>query len=135
MCSTTGGRLARIYRAIEELESRTGHGAGESGGTAGAALATPTEDPEGAADDRPTGLEGPDGAGRGAGAGDGVGEPGGRVDIPAGTLVAGANAADDQGTSVAAGDVTRRLAEIWAMIADADPELAQRLPRYLGPNQ
>ena len=31
-------------------------------------------------------------------------------------------------------DVASRLAEIWAMIADADPELAKRLPRYLGPN-
>lgn len=34
---------------------------------------------------------------------------------------------------MAADDVARRLAEIWAMIADADPELAKRLPRYLGP--
>jgi hypothetical protein len=30
--------------------------------------------------------------------------------------------------------VASRLAEIWAMIADADPELAKRLPRYLGPH-
>jgi len=28
--------------------------------------------------------------------------------------------------------VARRLAEIWAMVADADPELAKRLPGYLG---
>jgi hypothetical protein len=29
-------------------------------------------------------------------------------------------------------DVARRLAAIWAMIAEADPELARRLPGYLG---
>ena len=28
-------------------------------------------------------------------------------------------------------DVTSRLAAIWAMIAEADPELARRLPGYL----
>ena len=28
-------------------------------------------------------------------------------------------------------DVARRLAAIWAMIAEADPELARRLPGYL----
>lgn len=28
-------------------------------------------------------------------------------------------------------DVAGRLAAIWAMIADADPELARRLPGYL----
>lgn len=31
----------------------------------------------------------------------------------------------------AADDMTDRLAEIWAMIADMDPELARRLPGYL----
>jgi hypothetical protein len=31
----------------------------------------------------------------------------------------------------AAGDVADRLAAIWSMIADADPELARRLPGYL----
>jgi hypothetical protein len=29
-------------------------------------------------------------------------------------------------------DITGRLAQIWAMIADLDPELAKRLPGYLG---
>ena len=35
----------------------------------------------------------------------------------------GADRADD--------DVAGRLAAIWAMIAEADPELARRLPGYL----
>jgi hypothetical protein len=30
-----------------------------------------------------------------------------------------------------AGDVATRLAAIWAMVADADPELARRLPGYM----
>jgi hypothetical protein len=28
-------------------------------------------------------------------------------------------------------DLPGRLAELWAMIAELDPELAKRLPRYL----
>jgi hypothetical protein len=31
------------------------------------------------------------------------------------------------------GDVARRLAEIWAMVAELDPGLAQRLPKYSAP--
>jgi hypothetical protein len=33
--------------------------------------------------------------------------------------------------SAAADDVAGRLATIWAMIADVDPEIAKRLPDYL----
>jgi hypothetical protein len=29
--------------------------------------------------------------------------------------------------------VAQRLAQIWAMVAELDPELAARLPRYTGP--
>ena len=35
------------------------------------------------------------------------------------------------GPDGADGDVAGRLAAIWAMIAEADPELARRLPGYL----
>lgn len=30
-----------------------------------------------------------------------------------------------------ADDVSGRLAQLWAMVAELDPELAKRLPRYL----
>lgn len=35
------------------------------------------------------------------------------------------------GPAVADDDVAGRLAAIWAMIAEVDPELAKRLPGYL----
>jgi hypothetical protein len=35
------------------------------------------------------------------------------------------------GPAVADDDVAGRLAAIWAMIAEVDPELARRLPGYL----
>jgi hypothetical protein len=44
------------------------------------------------------------------------------------TGAAGSSAADG-GTD----DVAQRLAQIWAMIAELDPGLAARLPRYTGP--
>jgi hypothetical protein len=83
MCSNTGGQLARICRAIEELAGRPA-----TGGNAGAGAAA---------------------------------EPG----------EATAPGSDDTG---AEGDLTARLvalAAIWAMVAEADPELAKRLPGYL----
>jgi len=36
-----------------------------------------------------------------------------------------------QDSGAAGGDMAARLAAIWAMIAEADPELARRLPGYL----
>jgi hypothetical protein len=30
-----------------------------------------------------------------------------------------------------ADDISGRLAQLWAMVAELDPELARRLPRYL----
>ena len=38
---------------------------------------------------------------------------------------------EPDGAPVADDDVAGRLAAIWAMIADIDPELAKRLPTYL----
>jgi hypothetical protein len=79
MCSSGGGELDRICRAIEELADRSG-------------------------------------AGHRAGA-----QPGQAAAERAGRTVAG----DDLAAQLA------RLAAIWAMIAEADPELARRLPGYL----
>ena len=79
MCSTTGGQLARICRAIEELADRPGPG-GSAGSEPGQAAAQGDDD---------------------------------------------AAAGDDLAARLA------RLAAIWAMVAEADPELARRLPGYL----
>ena|SRR5215475_6830897 len=96
MCSSTSARLARIYRAIEELERLGAAARGvEAGGDAGA---------------------------------------GGGADGHSGEDAKGDGEAGSEGENVAGTDVARRLADIWAMIAEADPELAKRLPRYLGPN-
>lgn len=83
MCSNTGGQLARICRAIEELAGRSATGDNTGAGT--------------------------------------TAEPG----------QAAAPGSDDTG---AQDDLTARLARlaaIWAMVAEADPELAKRLPGYL----
>jgi hypothetical protein len=85
MCSTTGGQLARICRAIEELADRPA-----AGGSSAAAAAA---------------------------------EPGRATASEAGDVAAG----DDLAARLA------RLAAIWAMLAEADPELARRLPGYLAP--
>ena len=44
----------------------------------------------------------------------------------------GTQAAGTKGA--AADDVMQRLAEIWAMVAELDPGVAQRMPRYVGPD-
>lgn len=119
MCSSRSARLARIYRAIEELASRSGHGPGESGGPSGPAEAAPT------AGGRAVGAEAD-----GTAAGGNVADDDGDSAAEAG----GESATDTEGEGAADADVASRLAEIWAMMADADPELAKRLPRYLGPN-
>ena len=38
----------------------------------------------------------------------------------------------DPGEAAADDALRARLAEIWAMVAEADPELAKRVPGYLG---
>jgi hypothetical protein len=43
----------------------------------------------------------------------------------------GPAAASEPGADAAGGDLAARLAAIWAMVAEADPELARRLPGYL----
>ena len=129
MCSTMGARLARICRAIEELASRSGQGAGERAGTSEPAVAALATGLDGAA--RPDGASGSDETtaadGENAaeeGAADGKGAASGE------NAAEGRGAADSQ--DAADGDVAGRLAEIWAMVADVDPELAKRLPGYLG---
>ena len=83
MCSTTGGQLARICRAIEELADRPVAGGSAAPGAA-------------AEYGRVTASESGDAA-----------------------------AGDDLAAWLA------RLAAIWAMVAEADPELARRVPGYL----
>lgn len=142
MCSSTAARLARIYRAIEELESlgaadrrvEAGGSASEGGGGADAGRGE-GQDVAGS----PTALGRAAGA-EGASTADSEGD---RVAAGEGEAGAyGASETDAKGDgrtdagseTVADADVASRLAEIWAMIADADPELAKRLPRYLGPS-
>jgi hypothetical protein len=81
MCSSIGGQLGQICRAIDELAARS---TSETDAAGGAAPAAPADGAE-----RETQR----------------GERGG-ADIA-------------------------RLAAIWEMVADADPELAKRVPGYL----
>ena len=108
-----GGQLGRICRAIDELAAGSAsadRGAGQSApapsgvGTAQAAAAG-----QGGATDR-TGAVPPAGEAREtrAASRDGAARRAGRDDA----------------------DIAR-LAAIWEMVADADPELAKRLPGYL----
>jgi len=50
------------------------------------------------------------------------------AETAAGPGEAAAARSDDTGTEE---DLTARLAAIWAMVAEADPEMARRLPGYL----
>jgi hypothetical protein len=83
MCSTIGGQLGRICRAIDELAASSGSEDDAAGGSA------PATREDGAAQAGSPRREGRD------------------------------------DTDMA------RLAAIWEMVADADPELAKRLPGYL----
>jgi hypothetical protein len=105
MCSSTWAHLARICGAIEELAGRSGPGAGESAATDGSAAAAGVK-------------------------GDTAADGSGRVSRPAADNER--DGAEGEGKRMADDDVVGRLAEIWAMIAEADPGLAKRLPRYLG---
>jgi hypothetical protein len=139
MCSSTSARLARICRAIDELENLGAAGRGvEAGGSAGASGGAGEGRGEGhdvaespTALRRAAGAVGESAAGAGGdGVADGDSEAGADGDSEADTKGDGRTGAE--GESGADADVASRLAEIWAMIADADPELAKRLPRYLG---
>jgi hypothetical protein len=83
MCSTNGGQLGRICRAIDELAAWLASADDAAGRSAPAA--------------------GEDGAAQGR----------------------AARRAGQENPDIA------RLAAIWEMVADADPELAKRLPGYL----
>ena len=96
MCSTNGGQLGRICRAIDELAACS---ASSDHAAAGGPATAASED--GAAQA---------GAARRAGSADRAGP------------TRQARRDDD--------DIAR-LAAIWEMVADADPELAKRLPGYL----
>jgi len=124
MCSSASDRLARIYRAIEELASLGAAGRGvEAGESTGAGGSTDEGSGEG------HGVAGSPTALRRAG-----GAMGESADAQGHGVADGDGRTGAEGENVADADVASRLAEIWAMIADADPELAKRLPRYLGPN-
>jgi hypothetical protein len=120
MCSMNGGQLGRICRAIDELAGRSAssdHAA--SGGPA------PAAGDDGAAQAgaaRRTGAADQADPTHQTGAADQAGAP------------CRAGAADQAGATRQAGrddgDIAR-LAAIWEMVADADPELAKRLPGYL----
>jgi hypothetical protein len=101
VCSTTAAQLARICRAIEELAGHPGRRGGTAADSAGREV---TADP---------------GARDGAAAGPDRAVP--ERDEPG------------PGRDEAAREdaLAARLAEIWGMIAEADPELARRVPGYL----
>jgi hypothetical protein len=76
-----------------------------------------------------SGAWGGAGAGAGAGAGGGAGH-GDRADNAAGRPTGGRSPVTLPG-DCADDDITSRVAEAWAMIADANPEVARRVPGYL----
>jgi hypothetical protein len=104
MCSTNGGQLGRICRAIDELAASSAGADVAAGGAAQAAREGGTA----AAAGSTAAAKGSTAAREGSMPGAGAAPPGGRDDA----------------------DIAR-LAAIWEMVADADPELAKRLPGYL----
>jgi hypothetical protein len=149
MCSIEADRLTRICRAIEELASPPGRAS--HGGRGG--------DEGGAGDEAGAGDDGSRGAGAGGQGGAGAdpaddGVSGEDLEFGENRLAAadGADresvqaeqkaadgqtglarqaAAERQTRQAADGLVAARVAAIWAMIAEADPELARRVPGYL----
>jgi hypothetical protein len=108
MCSMNGGQLGRICRAIDELAACS---ASSDRTAARGPAATAGED----------GTAQEEAAGR-AGAADQAG--------PAHQAGATGRAGAARRTGRDDDDIAR-LAAIWEMVADADPELAKRLPGYL----
>lgn len=119
MCSTNGGQLGRICRAIDELAASSS-GAGEAAGRAARA-----EDAAGGA----AGAAGPGEAARETGGLAGAVGPAAAAHR-SGTARAGAARRGERENA----DIAR-LAAIWKMVADADPELAKRLPGYLSASE
>ena len=106
-----GGQLGRICRAIDELAASSAAGAGDA--TGGTAPATRDRGTAGAGAAREGGSAGAEARAAREGGTDGA--DGAETARPAGREDA---------------DIAR-LAAIWEMVADADPELAKRLPGYL----
>jgi hypothetical protein len=123
MCSTTDERLGRICRAIDELAARSTSGDGTARGAAPAVGAGATD---GTAAVPATSPEGRDGTAAAADPGaDTTKEPGtDTTNEPGAGVVA-------ESREPTADDTAARLAAIWEMVADANPELAKRLPGYL----
>jgi hypothetical protein len=141
MRSMRSGQLDRICRAIDDLAARPA-AAGPSGANPGAAAGPTGANPGAAAG--PTGANpgaaaGPTGANPGAAAGPTGANPGAAAGpTGAGSEAVAASAASPDGADVVVrhtgpttADDIARLAAIWKMVADADPELAKRLPGYL----
>jgi hypothetical protein len=105
VCSTPNERLARLRAAIDVLAAQAGlpdSPADLGAGQAGAAAGAATEPGE-------QGRTGP------------TESEAGEAETEAGETGAGG-----------AEDIDARLARLWQMLAQLDPELARRLPRYLG---
>ena len=106
MCSTPDERLTRLRAAIDALAAQ-GAAAGDPVAPAGPG------DPSANTSAPAAAIFGwPAGAGREPGTADGTGE----------SLAAGPAQAED---------IDTRLARLWQMLAELDPELARRLPNYL----
>ena len=125
MCSNAGDRLARICQAIDELagHASTGSATAAEPGRRDGATAGPGKRGGTAAD-----LGGPHDA-----AAD-LGERGGATADPGGRALADAGLGERggaEGREAAADDLAARLAAAWAIVADADPELAKRVRGYL----
>jgi hypothetical protein len=101
VCSSESKRIAAICQAIDELAGRTRDREGMS--TAGTAITRSSA------------------AAR-------TGHSAGRAELAEATATGDAAGAV---ASAAEDHVASQLATIWLMIADVDPELARRLPRYL----
>ena len=139
MCSATDERLGRICRAINELAARSTSGDGTARAAAPAVGAGGTD---GAAAAPATSPEGRDGMAAAADPGaDTTREPGADTTKHPGadtTKDPRADTTNGPGAGVVAesseptaDDTAARLAAIWEMVADANPELAKRLPGYL----
>lgn len=127
MCSTMAAQLAQICLAIEELAGQAGSDDETSANSRDreAAAGTPVG---GAKPGRRDGVaEAQDEAASSGQRDSTAGQRDGEATSPR----PGSAAQTGGGHPATAGDLAARLAAIWAMVADADPELAKRLPGYL----
>ena len=101
MCSTVGMELARLCLAIEELADDAASGDGAAAGSRHDQASVAAD--SGTTDSR-------------------------NADSGTADSAASDSAATDAATDIS---VAARLAALWAMVAEADPEMARRLPGYL----